>query len=148
MVSHRRVRVALDDLFDAPQEPFHEINVTPFVDVMLVLLVIFMVTVPLLEQGVDLTLPEATAATLEASDEVALITINLEGTITLDGEAVAHDDLRQALIVRSEGRGGTPVVRIRADTELDYGRVVAVLALVQGAGINEIDLVSVPSDQR
>ena len=113
-----------------------EINVTPMVDVMLVLLIIFMVTAPLLTAGVQVDLPESKAAALEQNSEPVTITIDPAGAIYLDDVQVTPEQLGPRLrqiAARSSERGG-PRIFLRADQRLDYGRVMAVMGELDNAG--------------
>jgi biopolymer transport protein TolR len=126
--------------------PMAEINVTPLVDVMLVLLIIFMVTAPLLTTGVPVDLPESKAAALKQEKEPVTISIDREGVISIDQEAVEED----ALATRLTALAGQdpPQVYLRADRALDYGRVMRVLGELNRAGLNKVALVSVGESAR
>ena len=129
--------------------PMAEINVTPMVDVMLVLLIIFMVTAPLLVAGVPIDLPESRAGALDQNAKPVQVAIDADGKITIDDAAVAESALPQKLAQiaaspqPSEGRR----VYLRADTGLDYGRVMRVMGELNRAGLNRVALVSVGGDQ-
>ena len=122
-----------------------QINVTPFVDVMLVLLVIFMVTAPILQQGVSVELPAVEAGPLVSdSDEEQLV-------VVIDGEVRVHlNDTRLDLV--AEGEKLTAIVKLRAgrtvylraDKDIAYGKVVAVMAAIRGAGIAKLGMVTEP----
>lgn len=122
--------------------PMSEINVTPFVDVMLVLLIIFMVAAPLLTVGVPLELPETRANALPQEDEPPL-TINMaaDGTIYLQKTPVAYDELFARLPAIREQRNDDKVY-LRADAGLDYGRVAEVMGTLSAAGFRSISLVT------
>ncbi|MCA1654053.1 MAG: protein TolR [Sphingomicrobium sp.] len=125
--------------------PMAEINVTPLVDVMLVLLIIFMVTAPLLVAGVPVDLPQNRAAPLDQQAKPVSVTIDRQGAIFIDDAAVAEAALpsRFATIAAqpapSEGRR----IYLRADKGLDYGRVMLVMGELNRAGLNRVALVSV-----
>ena len=130
--------------------PMSEINVTPLVDVMLVLLIIFMVTAPLLVAGVPIDLPESRAGALDQQAEPVQVAIDRDGTITIDDVAVAEAALPGKLAEIAaqpkpeEGRR----IYLRADRTLDYGRVMRVMGELNRAGLNRVALVSVgPEDQ-
>ena len=128
-----------------------EINVTPLVDVMLVLLIIFMVTAPLLVAGVPIDLPESRAAALEQDDKPVQIAIDGQGGITIDETPVTSAELPSALAnVAAQGGGGEkgPRVYLRADKSLDYGQVMRVMGELNRAGLNRVALVSVGGDER
>ena len=119
----------------------HEINVTPFIDVMLVLLIIFMVTAPLLTAGVPIDLPDSRAAQLPSDQQQVTISIDEAGYVYIDDAAVELGGLPQALesIPRS---GEGPDITLRADRALDYGRVMAVMGELNRAGLNRISLIT------
>ncbi len=123
--------------------PMAEINVTPFVDVMLVLLIIFMVTAPLLAAGVPIDLPESRANALAPEEDPVTISIDGDGFIYLGDDRLAAGELpdRLANITATSG-GKLPQVTLRADQGLDYGRVMAVMGELNRAGFNAISLVT------
>lgn len=123
--------------------PMAEINVTPFVDVMLVLLIIFMVTAPLLTAGVPIDLPESRAQALAQERDQVTVSIDQTGQIFLDEAALGQGELAGALADVAAGNGGeSPLVTLRADRGLDYGRVMAVMGELNRAGFNQISLVT------
>ena len=130
--------------------PMAEINVTPLVDVMLVLLIIFMVTAPLLVAGVPIDLPESRAGALDQNNEPINIAIDGNGAITIDDAPVAEAALAQRLAAIAaspqppEGRR----IYLRADKGLDYGRVMRVMGELNRAGLNRVALVSVGGDEQ
>lgn len=121
--------------------PITEINVTPFVDVMLVLLIIFMVTAPLLSSGVPLELPESRANALDQDPEHVTVSIDKQGFIFVDDAPVETGNLSQVL-EQLGGPSDRPVITLRADTGIDYGRVMAVMGELNRAGFNAISLVT------
>ena len=123
--------------------PMSEINVTPFVDVMLVLLVIFMITAPLLTVGVEVDLPESDSPPISGDDEPLSITIARDGTTYLQETVVPLEELIPKLKAITERR---PDVRIfiRGDREIAYGRVMEVMGVLNGAGFNNVALVTEP----
>ena len=127
--------------------PMAEINVTPMVDVMLVLLIIFMVTAPLLTAGVPVNLPDARAKPLEQDQVPVQISIDADGRIFVGETEVASAELPDRLL-RIAARGGDtpPQILLRADTTLDYGRVMRVMGELNRAGINRVALVAVGQD--
>ena len=127
--------------------PMAEINVTPLVDVMLVLLIIFMVTAPLLTTGVPIDLPDSRANALGQQEANQIeISLDSEGYIFIGDERVPVGGFPVALAgIPREGGGGPPQVTLRADKELDYGRVMAVMGELNRAGFNSISLVTVGS---
>jgi biopolymer transport protein TolR len=123
--------------------PMAEINVTPFVDVMLVLLIIFMVTAPLLTAGVPIDLPDSRAKAL--SEEQFQVTLSLaqDGTVYMDEDPVPLAQLPDALAaLPRQPDGGSPLVTLRADKALDYGMVMTVMGELNRAGFNAITLVT------
>jgi biopolymer transport protein TolR len=120
-----------------------DINVTPFVDVMLVLLVIFMVTAPMMMQGVDVALPETTSQPLAAKKENLVITINNQNQVFINNHQVAIDFLQEKLKKILEGRDNREVY-LRADREISYGFVVRVMAEIKAAGVDKLGMVTEP----
>ncbi|MBW1840428.1 MAG: protein TolR [Deltaproteobacteria bacterium] len=120
-----------------------DINVTPFVDVMLVLLVIFMVTAPMMMQGVDVSLPETTSEALPSPKEHLVITINKDAKIFINDYEVTLDFLQDKLGKILEGREDREVY-LRADKEIPYGVVVRAMSAVKGAGVEKLGMVTVP----
>ncbi len=124
--------------------PMADINVTPMVDVMLVLLIIFMVTAPLLVTGVPVELPDSKAAALKADDRPVQVSLNRDGGVFIDDAAVADDALTARLTALHGSRGDVRVF-VRADRGLDYGRVMTVVGEVSAAGFHKVALVSAPA---
>ena len=123
-----------------------DINVTPFVDVMLVLLVIFMVTAPMMMQGVDVALPETTSQPLPSSKEHLIITINQKNEIFINDYQITLDFLQEKLKKILEGRQDREVY-LRADKNISYGIVVNVMAEIKGAGVEKLGMVTEPADR-
>lgn len=123
--------------------PMAEINVTPFVDVMLVLLIVFMVTAPLLASGVPIELPESRANPIDQTPDQVTISIDGEGYVYIDDARVPVGGLPEALETIDRGADGAgPVIVLRGDKALDYGRVMAVMGELNRAGFNSISLVT------
>jgi biopolymer transport protein TolR len=120
-----------------------DINVTPFVDVMLVLLIIFMVTAPMMVQGVDVSLPEASSAPLQSTTEQLMITINKDNKVFINDFQVEIDFLQEKLGKILRGRSDREVY-LRADRQIPYGTVVRVMSELKGAGVEKIGMVTVP----
>ena len=118
-----------------------EINVTPLVDVMLVLLIIFMVTAPLLTSGVPIELPDSRANPLDQEPDQVTISIDRRGQVFTDDDRVPDGGLAVALAALHHG-GKPPLVTLRADRGIDYGRVMAVMGELNHAGFNSISLVA------
>jgi biopolymer transport protein TolR len=127
--------------------PMCQINVTPFVDVMLVLLVVFMITAPLLTVGVPVDLPQTKAPPLTKPDEPLEVTVNAKGEIFLQETAVDLDALVPRLIAITENN---PEARIyvRGDRSIDYGRVLEVMGLITQAGFTRLALISAPAGRQ
>ena len=128
--------------------PMAEINVTPFVDVMLVLLIIFMVTAPLLVAGVPVDLPDSKAKALDQEVKPVQISIDQAGAIFIDEAPIAEATLsaRLAQIAGSSKEEGGPRIFLRADRGLDYGRVMRVMGELNNAGLRKVALVSVAGE--
>lgn len=131
-----------------------EINVVPYIDVMLVLLIIFMITAPLLQLGVEIDLPESNAEPMEEESDPVVVAVRANGEfyLVLDGEPeeITADALGEkvAAFVRaaeSQGREA-PQVLIGGDAAVDYGRVYEAMAILQGAGVGSLGLMSDPSE--
>ncbi len=124
-------------------QPMSDINVTPMVDVMLVLLIIFMVTAPLLTVGVTVDLPETKSATITGQDEPLAITIDAEGRIFLQDTELELASLAPRLMAITNNN---PDIRIfiRGDKTIDYGRVMSVMGTVNAAGFRKVALITVP----
>jgi biopolymer transport protein TolR len=124
--------------------PMAEINVTPLVDVMLVLLIIFMVTAPLLVAGVPVKLPESKAGALDQDQKPIQVSMDGEGKIFVDEEQVALSALPARLQEKASAKlgGEAPQIYLRADTTLEYGRVMAVMGELNHSGFNKVALVT------
>jgi biopolymer transport protein TolR len=122
--------------------PMAEINVTPLVDVMLVLLIIFMVTAPLLVTGVPIDLPDSKAKALKSDDKPIQISIDAKGQAFIDQQKIAAGALPARLAALREARQDDARVYVRADRGLDYGRVMEVVGEVSAAGFKKVALVS------
>ena len=120
-----------------------EINVTPLVDVMLVLLIIFMVTAPLLKAGVPVDLPDSRAKALAEEAEQVTISVASDGTVYIDDSPLASGELADRLATyRPDAQGKLPLVTLRADKTLDYGMVMGVMGELNRAGFTSISLVT------
>ncbi|MGB3805721.1 MAG: biopolymer transporter ExbD [Erythrobacter sp.] len=120
-----------------------EINVTPLVDVMLVLLIIFMVTVTLPAVGVPIQLPESRANPVEETPDQVTISLDGDGRVYIGDDAIPVGGLPDALTALDRGSGGQqPVIVLRGDRSLDYGRVMAVMGELGRAGFTSISLVT------
>lgn len=121
-----------------------EINVTPFVDVMLVLLIIFMVTAPMMMQGMDVALPQVTSKPLETKEEHLMITLNRDGLIYINDFQVTLDTLQDKLAKILQGRTN-PDVYLKADREVPYGAVAQAMAQIKDAGVEKLGMVTEPA---
>ena len=124
-------------------QPLSEINVTPFVDVALVLLVIFMVTAPMMLQGVDVDLPETTTQPLRVKDEPLILTVKKDGKFYVGRKEIPVVVLRQKLQAIFEGRDSKEIF-LRADRDAPYGMVVKALAAAREAGAKQLGIVTEP----
>ena len=125
------------------QRPLSEINVTPFVDVMLVLLIIFMVTAPMMQQGIDVDLPETTTQPLRVRDEPLVLTVQKNGKYYLGRREIPAAELREKIAAIFEGRD-TKEIFLRADKDAPYGVVVKGLAAAREAGATQLGMVTEP----
>ncbi len=123
------------------RQPMSEINVTPFVDVMLVLLIIFMVTAPLLAVGVPVNLPDTSAPPLQSSEEALTVTIGASGEIYLQETLVTIEELVPRLLAIAD-EGYEERIYVRGDKDVDYGAVMKVMGRVSDAGFSRIGLVT------
>jgi biopolymer transport protein TolR len=123
--------------------PLSEINVTPFVDVMLVLLIIFMVTAPMMQQGIDVDLPETTTQPLRVRSEPLILTVKKDGKYYLARKEIPVAELRPKLEAIFEGRD-TKEIFLRADRDAAYKLVVAALAAAREAGATKLGMVAEP----
>lgn len=121
--------------------PMSEINVTPMVDVMLVLLIVFMVTAPLMTVGVPVDLPKSDAGVLSGQDEPLVVSINANGEVFLQETQIQLAELAPRLVAIS---GNNPEARIfiRGDQAINYGRIMDVMSLISAAGFNRVGLVA------
>ncbi|GHE19577.1 protein TolR [Halomonas urumqiensis] len=131
------------------RKPMAEINVVPFIDVMLVLLVIFMITAPMLTQGVQVDLPQVSSEPMDSTDndEPVIVSVDRDGQyfISLGDEetAVSLDEVADRVIILLERRPGTPVM-VRGDRNVSYGQVVNLMSTLQIAGVSNVGLISEP----
>jgi biopolymer transport protein TolR len=120
-----------------------EINVTPMVDVMLVLLIIFMVSAPLLTVGVPLDLPQTQAKTLDQDKEPLTVSMNVKGQVYLQNTEIGLEELVPKLKAVTDARGGADErIFVRADREVDYGSVMKVMGRISAAGFRRVALVT------
>ena len=129
------------------RRPISEINVVPYIDVMLVLLVIFMITAPLLKTGVEVELPAANSKPIkETPSEPLVLSVNAAGELFLsigaDPEAALEEQAVMALVAAVIRRDPKKSVLVRGDRNVDYGRVVRAMALLQAAGVPQVGLLT------
>jgi len=120
-----------------------DINVTPFVDVMLVLLIIFMVTAPMMMEGVNVSLPEATSKPLVSEKKPLIVNIDSENSIFINDFKVTVDGLGEKLNKILNGRKDREVY-LKADKDISYGMVVRVMSEIKGAGVEKLGMVTIP----
>ena len=124
--------------------PMSEINITPLVDVMLVLLIIFMITAPMMDKGVELDLPKAEAQPMEVDESKLLMTIDKDRNVFLGETRISHAKLEETLVnnarLQREGE-----LYLQADAAIPYGFVVQVMAIVKKAGIPKLGMVTDPT---
>ena len=124
----------------------NQINITPFVDVMLVLLIVFMVTAPLLSMGVVLNLPKTAATNLTKTEEPVVVSIDVEGVIYIQDTPIITSRLVPRLAVMS-GANPDMQIYVRGDTNLDYGAVLSVMGQISAAGFRKVVLLANAPDQ-
>jgi len=122
-----------------------EINVTPFVDVMLVLLVIFMVTAPMMQQGLDVNLPKTASTGVSLNEDPFILVVDSGGRIKAGDSAIQKDDLRTKIKAIFETRRSKQIY-IQADEKVDYGVVAYVMGEIRQAGITNISLITLPKE--
>ena len=127
----------------ARRTPMAEINVTPMVDVMLVLLIIFMVSAPLLTVGVPIDLPQTKAKSLDQDKEPLTISVNTKGEIYLQNSEIKIEELVAKLQAVTQARGGSDErIYVRGDKKVDYGTVMRVMGRLSSAGFRRVALVT------
>lgn len=128
-------------------QPMSDINVTPFVDVMLVLLVIFMVTAPMMVEGLDVNLPEASSMPMENADDKLVLTIRADKRVFLGDTEIPQDRLRDVLKTNQKLKTDKEIL-LHADQSLPYGVVVEIMAALKEGGIENIGMVTDPASER
>lgn len=123
-----------------------DINVTPLVDVMLVLLIIFMITAPMMTQGVNIELPETTAKSLRQEEKPIVISVQKGGEISVNNTSITEKVLIQELQTQHKVNGEQPVY-LRADKDVAYGRVVRIMAAIKEVGFDKIGMVTKPPEK-
>ncbi|MBK9079280.1 MAG: biopolymer transporter ExbD [Hyphomicrobium sp.] len=130
---------------ESSYKPLAEINVTPFVDVMLVLLIIFMVAAPLMVQGVPVDLPKTSASKLGTVKKPMVVTMAGDGNLYIRDEQVTRETLVSRLMAIKSQEGGEGIVYVRADKKIAYGDVMEILGRVGESGFARVSLLSQPS---
>lgn len=120
---------------------FTDINVTPLVDVMLVLLIIFMVTAPMLTAGVEVDLPDSAASSLSKPEEPLIVSVDSSGNIFIQETAIEIETLRPKLLAVTGEKMDT-VIYVRGDTAIDYGKVMRVMGEINAAGFTKVALLT------
>ena len=131
----------------SPQRSISDINVTPLVDVMLVLLVIFMVTAPIIQQGVQVNLPKVKAQPLPGEDIQLVVNVDKAGGVLLNDARLTSSELEEKLRAIMRERPDRQVF-LRADQDARYGDVVRALAAIKGAGVERLGMVTEPPAER
>jgi biopolymer transport protein TolR len=126
------------------RRPMADINVTPLVDVMLVLLVIFMVTAPMMQQGVQVNLPKANTKAMTPQDEAVVVSVDKSGKVFINKDEIPASDLRNRLTAMFASREKKEVF-LKADAGVPYGEVVKAMADIKGAGIERLGMVTEPA---
>jgi len=124
-----------------------QINVTPLVDVMLVLLVIFMVTAPMMQQGVQVNLPKTEAKSLSTDQETVVVSVDKAGRVFINSAETSHSDLTAKLAAIFENKTKKEVF-LKADTDVPYGEVVKTMAEIKGAGIERLGMMTEPGRKK
>jgi biopolymer transport protein TolR len=128
---------------NGPGRPMSEINVTPFVDVMLVLLIIFMVTAPMMQQGIDVDLPETTTQDIRLQEEPLVLSVQKDGKVFLGSREIPVDELTEKMKAILEGLDKKEIF-LRADKAAQYGVVAKALASARAAGATRLGMVTEP----
>lgn len=127
--------------------PLSEINVVPLVDVMLVLLIIFMITAPMMQQGLSVELPKVTARPLPSKDDVQVLTITRNKGLILNEKRIEVKDLK-ATIEFLFARKSAKEIFLKADSGVPYGFVVECMGAIRRAGVDKVNIVTRPTDER
>jgi biopolymer transport protein TolR len=129
---------------NSDRDTMSQINVTPLVDVMLVLLVIFMVTAPMMQQGMQVNLPKAETKALSTPQESVVVSVERSGRVFINSNEIQADDLKNKLAEMFASRSKKEVF-LKADKDVPYGEVVKTMAEIKGAGIERLGMVTEPS---
>ena len=124
-----------------------QINVTPFVDVMLVLLVIFMITAPMMQQGMQVNLPKTDAKAMDIKDEPVIVTIDRSGRAFIDKGEIPQGQLKAKLAALFSARNKKEVF-LKADRDVPYGEVIRAMAEIKGAGVERLGMLTEPAGSK
>jgi len=124
-----------------------QINVTPFVDVMLVLLVIFMITAPMMQQGMQVNLPKTEAKAMNVKEEPIIVTVDKNGRAFLDKEEIPQGQLKPKLATLFSSRSKKEVF-LKADRDVPYGDVIRTMAEIKGAGVERLGMLTEPAGSK
>jgi biopolymer transport protein TolR len=127
--------------------PLSEINIIPLVDVMLVLLIIFMIAAPMMQQGLPIDLPKVTTRPLPSKEDVQVVTIMKDKTIVLNTKKLEFQDLKAAVQFLFRDRNNKEIF-LKADSAVPYGFVVACMGTIREAGVEKVNIVTKPPDER
>ncbi len=129
-----------------PPQSLTEINVTPFVDVMLVLLIVFMISAPLLQTGIDIDLPQGNVE-MQQSDNALVVSIDGKGKHYLN-ETYLQPEILMENVKKARAASSNKVVYVRADKSLPYGSVIELISQMREAGIQEVSLITLPPERK
>jgi len=127
--------------------PLSEINIVPLVDVMLVLLIIFMIAAPMMQQGLPINLPKVTSRPLPSKEDVQVVTVTKNQEIILNSKKLALKDLRAAIELLFANRSDKEIF-LKADSAVPYGFVVTCMGIIKEAGIEKVNIVTRPPDEQ
>ena len=126
--------------------PLSEINIIPLVDVMLVLLIVFMITAPMMQHGMNIDIPKVTTKSLPTKDEPQILNITKDQRLVLNEKKLAVKDLKAAIQLLFANKS-TKEIYLRADKEVSYGFVVSCMGLIREAGVEKINIVTKPREE-
>ena len=127
--------------------PLSEINIIPLVDVMLVLLIIFMIAAPMMQQGLPINLPKVTARALPSKDDIQIVTVTKNQEIILNSKKLALNDLKAAIQLLFANKSDKEIF-LKADSAVPYGFVVTCMGIIKEAGIEKVNIVTKPPEER
>jgi biopolymer transport protein TolR len=127
--------------------PLSEINIIPLVDVMLVLLIIFMIAAPMMQQGLPINLPKVTARALPSKDDIQIVTVTKNQEIILNSKKLALNDLKAAIQLLFANKSDKEIF-LKADSAVPYGFVVTCMGIIKEAGIEKVNIVTKPPEAR